>query len=72
MKNIPNSPDYGKHLLVRAIYTTRKNCGKVARADIPKFLAMLHGAQLDYLDEAVLKSDMAEAKAVIQHIMEKK
>jgi hypothetical protein len=27
--------------------------------------------QLDMIDEAVLKSDMAEAKAVIQHIMEK-
>ena len=30
----------------------------------------LHQEQLDYIDEAVLKSDMKEAKAVIQHIME--
>jgi hypothetical protein len=30
----------------------------------------LHRTQLDMIDEAVLKSDMAEAKAVIQHIME--
>lgn len=30
----------------------------------------LHKVQLDMIDEAVEKSDMAEAKAVIQHIME--
>ena len=30
----------------------------------------LHQEQLDYIDEAVLKSNMKEAKAVIQHIME--
>ena len=71
MKNIPSSPDYGKHLLVRAIYARDKKTGKILQADIPKFLGLLHGAQLDYLDEAVLKSNMAEAKAVIKHIMEK-
>lgn len=32
----------------------------------------LHQVQLDMIDEAVLKSDMAEAKAIIQYIMEKK
>ena len=30
----------------------------------------LHQEQLDYIDEAVLKSDLKEANAVIQHIME--
>lgn len=32
----------------------------------------LHNTQLDMIDEAVLKSDMTEAQAVIKHIMEKK
>ena len=31
-----------------------------------------HINQLDYLDEAVLKSDMSESKETIKHIMEKK
>jgi hypothetical protein len=30
----------------------------------------LHSIQLDMIDEAVLKSDMTEAKTVIKHIME--
>ena len=30
----------------------------------------LHQKQLDFIDEAVLKSDLSEANAVIQHIME--
>ena len=30
----------------------------------------LHRTQLDMIDEAVLKSDMTESKAVIQHIIE--
>jgi len=30
----------------------------------------LHQEQLDYIDEAVLKSDMSEAKTIIKHIME--
>ena len=31
----------------------------------------LHQKQLDFIDEAVLKSDLSEANAVIKHIMEK-
>jgi hypothetical protein len=31
----------------------------------------LHQTQLDMIDEAVLKSDMAESKTVLKHIMEK-
>ena len=31
----------------------------------------LHLQQLDFIDEAVLKSDLSEANAVIKHIMEK-
>ena len=30
----------------------------------------LHRTQLDMIDEAVLKSDMSEAKMVLKHIME--
>ena len=32
----------------------------------------LHSIQLDMMDEAVLKSDMAESKELLKHIMEKK
>mgnify|MGYP003342664561 CR=1 FL=1 len=31
----------------------------------------LHQEQLDYIDQAVLKSDLSEANTVIKHIMEK-
>ena len=31
----------------------------------------LQQEQLDYIDQAVLKSDLSEANAVIKHIMEK-
>lgn len=31
----------------------------------------LHNQQLDYIEEAVLKSDLKEANEVIKHIMEK-
>ena len=31
----------------------------------------LHQKQLDFIDEAVLKSDLSEANTVIKHIMEK-
>lgn len=64
----PNSPDYGKHLLVRGVYYS----APIKRADIGAFVDNLHAIQLEYLDEAVMKSDMSESKAVIKHIMEKK
>lgn len=35
-------------------------------------LNYLHKTQLDMIDEAVLKSDWKESKAVLKHIMEKK
>lgn len=35
-------------------------------------LNYLHNTQLDMIDEAVEKSDLREAKEVIQYIMEKK
>jgi hypothetical protein len=34
-------------------------------------LNYLHKTQLDMIDEAVLKSDMSDAKEVIKYIMEK-
>ena len=37
--------------------------------DINDFIAQLHEAQLDYLDEAVELSDYRDAKEVIKHIM---
>ena len=47
-------------------YTTPK------RVVIDNLLNGLHGTQLDYIDEAVEKSDLREAKELIKHIMEKK
>ena len=51
--NKPNSADYGKHLLVRGAFVKPNT---ILRADIPKFLSMLHGVRLDYIDEAVEKA----------------
>lgn len=68
MKNKPNSPDYGKYLLVRGEYL-KPNV--IVRADIPKFLSMLHATQLDYIDEAVERSGLKESKEVLKYIMEK-
>lgn len=41
------------------------------RVIIDEFLNDLHSVQLDYIDEAVDKSDLSDAKAVIQWIKEK-
>ncbi len=41
------------------------------RVIIDQFLDELHSIQLDYIDEAVDKSDLSDAKAVIQWIKEK-
>ena len=41
------------------------------RVIIDEFLNDLHTVQLDYIDEAVNKSDLSDAKAVIQWIKEK-
>jgi hypothetical protein len=68
MKNKPNSPDYGKYLLVRAEYL-KPNV--IVRADIPKFLSMLHETQFDYIEGAVEKSQYKDAKEVLKYIMEK-
>jgi predicted metal-dependent hydrolase len=64
------------------IYTVRLHGAKVkdfntkeeAQAFMLDFAMMQqeHINQLDYLDEAVLKSDMSESKETIKHIMEKK
>jgi hypothetical protein len=40
--------------------------------DIMKVANYLHARQLDYLDAAVDKSDLKEAKEVLSHIMELK
>jgi hypothetical protein len=48
------------------------------KTDAHKFLLsflecqMLASQRLDYIDAAVLKSDLSEANTVIKHIMEKK
>jgi hypothetical protein len=68
--NKPNSPDYGKHLLVRGVYFTRRP--KIDRKDISQFVNMLHDVQQEYLEEAVEKSGYKEANEVIKHIMELK
>jgi hypothetical protein len=68
--NKPNSPDYGKHLLVRGVYFTPKP--KIKREDISQFVNMLHEVQQEYLEEAVQKSGYKEANEVIKQIMEKR
>jgi hypothetical protein len=47
------------------------NVENLKRAMIIMHLNHLHEIQLDMIEEVVAKSDMAEAKAVIKHIMEK-
>jgi uncharacterized protein YqgQ len=68
--NKPNSPDYGKHLLVRGVYFTSRP--KIKRENISEFVNMLHEVQQEYLEEAVQKSGYKEANEVIKQIMEKK
>lgn len=47
------------------------NVDNLRKAMINIHLNHLHQTQLDMIDEAVLKSDMSESKAIIKHIMEK-
>lgn len=44
---------------------------KMSEAQIINFLKDLHDIQLQFIDEAVEKSDLAEAKQVIDEIMAK-
>ena len=69
MKNKPNSPDYGKHLLVRGVYVTRKSINK---SEILDFLNELSECQNHYIELAVEKSGYKEANEVLKYIMEKK
>jgi hypothetical protein len=48
------------------------NVDKLKEAMIKIHLNHLHSVQLDMIDEAVLKSNMSEAKEVLSYIMEKK
>lgn len=41
------------------------------KTNIDQFLAMLHSQQLDMIDEAVEKSDLRQAKEVIDYIRNK-
>ena len=62
------------------IYTVRYNGIPVAKfeskadanQDLLKFMEQqnLAGQRLDYIDAAVLRSDMSEANTLIKHIME--
>ena len=48
---------------------------EIGRADIPKFLSMLHETQFNLIEAAVEsreKQGFVEANMVIKHIMEKK
>ena len=69
MKNIPNSPDYGKSLLVRGVYYTRKT---IPKSEIMNFVNTLHDIQSEFIEAAVEKSGFKEANEVIKFIMEKK
>lgn len=66
----PNSPDYGKHLLVRGVFLSPRP--QINRADITDFVNALHEVQQEYIEEAVEKSGYKEANEVIKNIMEKK
>ena len=69
MKNKPNSPDYGKHLLVRGVYVTRKT---IPKSEIVNFVNNLYEIQSQFIEAAVEKSGYKEANQVIKYIMEKK
>lgn len=65
--------------LVKGVYYTTKSNHKphsitytISKKNIMGFVGKLHEAQLDLVDEAVLKSDMKESKEVLKYIMEKK
>jgi len=47
------------------------NVENLKQAMITIHINHLHQIQLDMIDEVVLKSELSEAKAVINHIMEK-
>ena len=44
---------------------------KMSKVEIANFLGELHNIQLQYIDEALEKSDMKEAKEVLERIMAK-
>ena len=69
MNNKPNSPDYGKHLLVRGVYVTRKT---IPKSEIVNFVNDLYEIQSQFIEAAVEKSGYKEANQVIKYIMEKK
>ena len=69
MNNKPNSPDYGKHLLVRGVYVTRKT---IPKSEIVNFVNNLYEIQSQFIEAAVEKSGYKEANEVIKYIMEKK
>jgi len=52
-------------------YYAPLNVGNLKQIAIQVHLNYLHRVQLDMIDEAVEKSDMKEAKEVIDYIMEK-
>jgi plasmid maintenance system killer protein len=54
------------------IYFKPLNVNNLKQAAIAIHLNYLHRVQLEMIDEAVNKSDLREAKEVIQHIMELK
>lgn len=63
-----NKPDYSKSFLLGGMYVTPA----IKRADIMNFIGKLHDIQNDYIEEALEKSDMKEAKEVINRIKELK
>lgn len=54
------------------VYYRPLNVSSLKQAAIQIHLNYLHRIQLDMIDEVVEKSDLREAKEVIQYIMEKK
>jgi hypothetical protein len=69
MKNKPNSPDYGKHLLVRGVYYTKK---PIPKAEIMNFVNTMHDIQSEYIEAAVENSGYKQANEILKYIMEKK
>ena len=62
---------YGKSVITKKFSSIDELTQYLENQMIVARLKDIHQQQLDYIDAAVLKSDLSEANAVIKHIMEK-
>jgi hypothetical protein len=59
--------DFSKYM--KFDYPQQTSVVNIHKKDINEFIGFLHDVQLDYIDEAVSKSDLSEANVIIKHIM---